>query len=130
MSTPSLDIAHDAGLNEWLGDFFRRRPIAEGVPKRPGMPPPPPLLHCPPAAVANETPEILLTPVAPRPSRPIPQGWQGRFHSQKLDRTLRWKSQLVYELFQHFEADPRVTDFAFRPLRLALTCPPLVPRSL
>jgi hypothetical protein len=64
----------------------------------------------------------VLTPVAPKPSRPIPQGWQGRFHSRKLDRTIRWKSQLVFELLQHLEANPRITDFAFRAQRLELHC--------
>lgn len=117
MSTLHLDMTLDAGLSEWIADFLRHRP---GVPRRPGTQPPPPPLELPPAAVANDYPEIVLTPVPPRPSRPIPEGWQGRFHSRKLDQTLRWKSQLVFELFQHFEADHRISHFEFRPLRLEL----------
>lgn len=120
MSTPDLDMAPDVGLNAWLTDFFRRRPIADGVPIRPGTPPPPAPLQFTPATAANTCREVVLTPVTPKPSRPIPHGWQGRFHSRKLDRTIRWKSQLVFELLQHFEADPRITDFAFRAQRLEL----------
>lgn len=113
-------MAPDAGLNAWLADFFQRRPTADGVPPRLSAPPPPPPLHFPPAAKVNPGQQLQLTPVSLPPSRPIPRGWQGAFRSRKLDRVVRWKSQLVFELFQHLEADPRVTDFAFRSLRLEL----------
>lgn len=103
------------GSAEWLMGFVERFPPASGLPaKAPPPLKPPPLTLEPGSDQVDE--EIVLVEVRQKRSHAIRQGWQGRFQSVKLDRTVRWRSQLLFELFCHWEVDPTVTDFDFRPV--------------